>query len=98
MPEDTSIWLQPNEAEGTCDCGCLLVRANESSDDPAFVFCPLHDAAEELYKVLERFTRITPDQVEKDPVIMFALVEQARHVLEKAKPPDGKAEQPAVGK
>ena len=46
--KEPCIWLNEAEVDGLADCGCSLNRDYKSSDNPAFFFCPLHEAAEEL--------------------------------------------------
>jgi len=39
---DPDIWLQPDEATRAADCGCVLTRSHDGSDDPAVWLCDLH--------------------------------------------------------
>jgi len=52
--KEPDIWLQPDEDNGHADCGCELKRAHQRGDDPAFTFCPMHEAAGELLKAAKR--------------------------------------------
>lgn len=45
------IWLQENELSGRAVCGCEL---GNSSGGSAVWLCPIHEAAPELLKALER--------------------------------------------
>jgi len=55
------IWLQPDEDRGKADCGCVLKRGHQNTDDPAFSFCPLHQAAGELLEELQGLVGIVLD-------------------------------------
>lgn len=46
------IWLQDDEVEGRAECGCELHRVYDMTDNPAIVFCPLHEAAPKMLAVL----------------------------------------------
>lgn len=39
------VWLQPDEEEGTADCGCRLINDEEGA---RFLMCPTHAAAVQL--------------------------------------------------
>jgi hypothetical protein len=58
------IWLQPDEDEGVADCGCKLHRGyapNNDGNDPAIVFCPMHEAAPELLAACQSVVRAQQD-------------------------------------
>lgn len=53
MPDEPFIWLQPYEQEGDADCGCRLLR-NDETESPSFTLCALHAAAPDLMTALIR--------------------------------------------
>ncbi len=51
--QEPDIWLNDSDENlGEMDCGCLLIDNYQGSGNPAFWFCPLHAAAEEMLGML----------------------------------------------
>ena len=66
MSRDIYIGMQPDEDEAVATCGCALYRAGMDvpntiggagwNDDPAFVMCAKHEAADRMLRALKVFT------------------------------------------
>ncbi len=53
MKPDGYIWLAKSEASTSAECGCELIRQHKTSNDPALVLCPMHEAAPTMLQALK---------------------------------------------
>ena len=80
------IWLQEGEQTGKADgCACRLIRNHAGSEDPAFVMCPVHEAAPELLAVCEKMVDDWHDDDNNMDRPEPKYLEMARAAIAKAK-------------